>query len=83
MRKAINPSDFLSSKEIDLCDAFFDESRTDEEIMNDLEELGIELRLSDGSERPFVDVVREVGHKLFERMVTNAEENHRKNVDGD
>lgn len=80
--KAINPSDFLSHKEIDLCDAFFDESRTEEQILHDLEELDVSLRLSDGSERPFVDVVREVGYKLFERMVADAEEEYRKNLGG-
>lgn len=57
--------DFLNSKQIELCDAFFSKDRSIEQLEQDFKNLGIEC-YSEENQRSFITIVKELADKLLE-----------------
>lgn len=59
--------DFLNSKQIELCDAFFNKTRSTEELIQDITNLGINCFTNSDEARPFTTILKELADKLLEK----------------
>lgn len=58
----------FSPQQMEFLDELFNKNRSTEEIMKSLELLGVPLTLSDGSFRPFTDVIRDASKHWAEKI---------------
>lgn len=58
----------FSPQQMEFLDELFSKNRSTDEIMKSLELLGVPLTLSDGSLRPFIDIIRDASKHWAEKI---------------
>lgn len=58
----------FSSQQMEFLDELFNKNHTTEEIMEALTLFGVPLTLSDGSFRPFIDIIRDASKHWAEKI---------------